>query len=47
LDTAVDENIIGGFILEIGDRMVDGSIAYELNHIKQQFENNDFLYKIR
>lgn len=47
LDTEVNEALIGGFILEIGDRMVDGSIAYELNHIKQQFENNDFLYKIR
>ena len=47
LDTEVNEALIGGFILEIGDRMVDGSIAFELNHIKQQFENNDFIYKIR
>ena len=47
LDTEVNEALIGGFVIEIGDRMVDGSIAYELNHIKQQFENNDFIYKIR
>ncbi|HVS95462.1 MAG TPA: ATP synthase F1 subunit delta [Puia sp.] len=47
LNTEVDEDLIGGFILEIGDRMVDGSVAYELNHIRQQFENNDFIYKIR
>lgn len=47
LDTEVNEALIGGFILEIGDKMVDGSIAFELNRIKQQFENNDYLYKIR
>ena len=47
LDTAVREELIGGFILEIGDRMVDGSIAHELNNIRKQFQNNDFIYKIR
>lgn len=47
LNTEVNEELIGGFILEIGDKMVDGSIAYELNNIRQQFENNDFIYKIR
>jgi len=47
LDTAVREELIGGFIIEIGDRMVDASIAHELNNIKNQFQNNDFIYKIR
>jgi F-type H+-transporting ATPase subunit delta len=47
LNTEVKEELIGGFILEIGDRMVDGSIAYELNNIRHQFRNNDFIYKIR
>jgi len=47
LNTAVKEDLIGGFILEIGDQLVDGSIAYELNNIKKQFQNNDFIYKIR
>jgi len=47
LDTAVREDLIGGFILEIGDRMVDSSIAHELNNIRKQFQNNDFIYKIR
>ena len=47
LDTSVREELIGGFILEIGDRMVDASIAHELNNIKKQFQNNDFIYKIR
>jgi F-type H+-transporting ATPase subunit delta len=47
LDTAVREELIGGFILEIGDRLLDTSVAHELKEIKKQFENNDFIYKIR
>jgi F-type H+-transporting ATPase subunit delta len=47
LHTEVDEALIGGFVLEVGDQMVDGSVAYELNNIKKQFQNNDFIYKIR
>jgi F-type H+-transporting ATPase subunit delta len=47
LDTAVREDIIGGFILEIGDKMIDASISHELNEIRKQFQNNDFIYKIR
>ena len=47
LDTAVREELIGGFILEVGDNMVDASIAHELNNVRKQFQNNDFIYKIR
>jgi len=47
LNMEVNEELIGGFILEIGDRMIDSSIAYELNQIRHQFDNNDFIYKIR
>jgi F-type H+-transporting ATPase subunit delta len=47
LTTAVDEAILGGFKLEVGDTLVDASISYDLNKIKAQFLNNDFIYKIR
>lgn len=47
LHTEVNEALIGGFVLEIGDEMVDASVAFELNNIKKQFQNNDFIYKIR
>jgi F-type H+-transporting ATPase subunit delta len=47
LKATVNEDIIGGFVLEIGDTLVDASIAYDLNKIKAQFMNNDFIYKIR
>lgn len=47
LNAKVDESIIGGFILETGDHLLDASIAYDLNNVKKQFRNNDFIYKIR
>lgn len=47
LETVVKEDIIGGFILQAGDKLVDASIAYDLKEIARQFENNDFIYKIR
>jgi F-type H+-transporting ATPase subunit delta len=47
IETVVDENIIGGFVLQTGDNLVDASIAYDLKAIKKQFMNNDFIYKIR
>lgn len=47
LTTSVNEDLIGGFVLQAGDQLVDASIAYDLNAIKKQFLNNDFIYKIR
>jgi len=47
LETAVKPDIIGGFVLQAGDKMVDASIAYDLREIARQFENNDFIYKVR
>lgn len=47
LKTEVKEEIIGGFVLELGNTLVDASIAYDLNKIRSQFLNNDFIYKIR
>lgn len=47
LETAVDENLIGGFVLQAGDKMVDASIAYDLRQVARQFENNDFIFKVR
>jgi F-type H+-transporting ATPase subunit delta len=47
LKTEVKEDLIGGFVLEMGDSLVDASISYDLRAIKKQFLNNDFIYKIR
>jgi F-type H+-transporting ATPase subunit delta len=47
MESVVSEDLIGGFILEAGDKLIDASIAYDLRQIARQFENNDFVYKIR
>jgi len=47
LETKVDENLIGGFVLEAGDKLIDASIAHGLKQISREFENNDFVFKLR
>ncbi len=47
LETGVNEDLIGGFVLQAGDKLIDASIAYDLKNIAKQFENNDFIYRIR
>lgn len=47
LETTVDESLIGGFVLQTGDKLIDASISYDLKHIARQFDNNDFVYKVR
>jgi F-type H+-transporting ATPase subunit delta len=47
LEMVVDESLIGGFVLEAGDKLIDTSVAHGLRQIAKQFENNDFVYKIR
>lgn len=47
LEEKVDPSLIGGFVLQVGDQLVDASISYDLRAIAKQFENNDFIYKVR
>jgi|SRR5690348_1887100 F-type H+-transporting ATPase subunit delta len=47
LETKVDEKIIGGFVLEMEGKLVDASILRDLNDVKKQFANNDYIHKLR
>lgn len=47
LKEIVKPDLIGGFVLEVGDKMIDASIAYDLKQITKQFKNNDFIYQVR
>lgn len=47
LEASVDDKLIGGFTLQAGDKLVDASVAYDLRQIAKQFENNDFIYRVR
>jgi len=47
LETAIDEKLIGGFVLEFNNKLVDASILRELKDIKKQFSGNLFVQKLR
>jgi F-type H+-transporting ATPase subunit delta len=47
LTTEVDEKLIGGFVLEMEGKLIDASILRDLNDVKKQFANNDYIHKLR
>lgn len=40
LESIVDESILGGFILRVGDKQFDASISNKLNKLKREFTLN-------
>jgi F-type H+-transporting ATPase subunit delta len=40
LENVVDESILGGFILRIGDKQYNASVANKLNRLKREFSLN-------
>ena len=40
IETAVDANLIGGFVVEYGDKLYDASVAAKLTELKKQFTGN-------
>ncbi|MEP6712215.1 MAG: ATP synthase F1 subunit delta [Ferruginibacter sp.] len=47
LETAINDELIGGFKLEMGDLLVDASIIRDLNDVKKQFMSNEYIHKLR
>jgi F-type H+-transporting ATPase subunit delta len=47
METAVDENLIGGFVLEFDNNRVDASIERELRDIQKAFSKNLYVHSIR
>lgn len=47
LETVVDDKIIGGFVLEMEGKLIDSSILRNLLDVHKEFENNDYLHKLR
>jgi len=46
IENIVNPDIIGGFILRIGDVQYDASIANKLQGLKRQFEDESFISKL-
>jgi F-type H+-transporting ATPase subunit delta len=47
LETGVDDKLIGGFILEFNNNLLDKSILRDVNDIRKQFSKNVYVLKIR
>ena len=47
LETIVDEKLVGGFILEMEGKLVDASILTDLKDVKKQFQNNEYIQRLR
>lgn len=41
--TKVNSDIIGGFVLEIGDNLYDASIKHKLDQVKKEFASNQYV----
>jgi F-type H+-transporting ATPase subunit delta len=46
LHEKVDESIIGGFVLKVGDMQVDESIKTKLYKLKSKFKDNPYISKL-
>ena len=47
LETAVQDELIGGFKLEVGGTLIDATILRDLNDVKKQFRNNEYIQQLR
>jgi F-type H+-transporting ATPase subunit delta len=47
VETAVNEELIGGFVLEMEGKLIDASILRDLKDIKKQFMDNEYIHKLR
>ncbi|MDB5190825.1 MAG: synthase delta chain [Segetibacter sp.] len=47
LEAKINEELIGGFVLEYNNNLVDASIARDLRDVKAQFAKNIFINQIR
>ena len=46
LKNIVDEDIIGGFVLRVGDMQYDASVARNLTRLKRELKDNTYVSKI-
>jgi F-type H+-transporting ATPase subunit delta len=47
LESVTKPELIGGFVLEFDNNLVDASIARDLRDIKKQFQENIYVHKLR
>ena len=43
IKTNVDEELIGGFVIEVGDKLYDASVKHKLSKIRKEFTDNKYI----
>ena len=43
LTERIDAELLGGFRLKVGDRLIDGAVSSSLNHLRRNFEDNPYV----
>jgi F-type H+-transporting ATPase subunit delta len=43
LQTKVNPNILGGFVIEVGDKLYDASVQHKLDQLKKEFVGNQYV----
>ncbi len=46
IENKINPDLIGGFILRVGDKQIDSSVRSRLNKLKKEFDINDYVAKI-
>lgn len=46
IETAVNPDLIGGFVIEFDDKLYDASVAHKLNELKKGFSGNQYANKV-
>ncbi len=46
IEINTDESLIGGFVIEVGDKLYDASVLHKLNKVKKQFSDNKYIKSI-
>ena len=46
IQVQVDPAIIGGFVIEFDDKLYDSSVAHQLNLLRKEFSDNEYVAKL-
>lgn len=46
IETHVDEHLIGGYVLEFGDKIYDASVKSKLEELKKEFDDNLYVSQV-
>ncbi len=45
VENKIDADLIGGFVLRVGDKQIDSSIRSKLSRLKKEFDKNEYIPK--